>query len=178
MSAQVQAFTHTCFMVTPYDGYVDVCEQLAELTPGDHEKKSALLNSGAEAVENAVKVARAFTGRDAVAVVDHAYHGRTNLTMAMTAKSMPYKHGFGPFAGEVYRAPMSYPFREPRLEGGPISGEAAADRAIDVLEKQVGAASLPVRSRSAPSTIRPRCRRPPSMSGRVCLRSVPVRVCC
>ena len=111
---QVRAFTHTCFMVTPYDGYVDVCELLAELTPGDHEKQSALLNSGAEAVENAVKIARAHTGRDAVAVVDHAYHGRTNLTMAMTSKSMPYKHGFGPFAGEVYRAPMSYPFREPR----------------------------------------------------------------
>jgi 4-aminobutyrate aminotransferase/(S)-3-amino-2-methylpropionate transaminase len=135
---QVQAFTHTCFMVTPYDVYVDVCERLAELTPGDHPKKSALLNSGAEAVENAVKIARAFTGRDAVAVVDHAYHGRTNLTMAMTAKSMPYKAGFGPFAGEVYRAPMSYPFHEP-VE---ISGAAAADRAIDVLEKQVGAAGL------------------------------------
>ncbi len=135
---QVRAFTHTCFMVTPYDGYVDVCEQLAELTPGDHEKRSALLNSGAEAVENAVKVARAFTGRTAVAVVDHAYHGRTNLTMAMTSKSMPYKHSFGPFAGEVYRAPMSYPFREPVT----ISGAAAADRAIDVLEKQVGATNL------------------------------------
>jgi 4-aminobutyrate aminotransferase/(S)-3-amino-2-methylpropionate transaminase len=140
--AQTRAFTHTCFMVTPYDGYVDVCEKLAELTPGDHPKKSALLNSGAEAVENAVKVARAFTGRSAVAVVDHAYHGRTNLTMAMTSKSMPYKQGFGPFAGEVYRAPMSYPFREPATVDGPLSGEAAADRAIDVLEKQVGAANL------------------------------------
>jgi 4-aminobutyrate aminotransferase / (S)-3-amino-2-methylpropionate transaminase / 5-aminovalerate transaminase len=135
---QTRAFTHTCFMVTPYDVYVDVAEKLSELTPGDHEKKSALLNSGAEAVENAVKIARAFTGRSAVAVVDHAYHGRTNLTMAMTAKSMPYKHGFGPFAGEIYRAPMSYPFREP----AEISGEEAADRAIDVLEKQVGAADL------------------------------------
>jgi 4-aminobutyrate aminotransferase/(S)-3-amino-2-methylpropionate transaminase len=139
---QVRAFTHTCFMVTPYDVYVDVCEQLAELTPGDHDKKSVLLNSGAEAVENAVKIARAHTGRSAVAVVDHAYHGRTNLTMAMTAKSMPYKHGFGPFAGEVYRAPMSYPFREPVTQDGPITGEAAADRAIDVLEKQVGASNL------------------------------------
>ena len=135
---QVQAFTHTCFMVTPYDGYVDVCEELARYTPGDHEKRSALLNSGAEAVENAVKVARAFTGRDAVAVVDHAYHGRTNLTMAMTAKSMPYKSGFGPFAGEIYRAPMSYPFRE----ASELTGEQAADRAIDVLEKQVGTGSL------------------------------------
>lgn len=110
--AQVDAFTHTCFMVTPYDGYVDVCAALAELTPGDHAKKSALFNSGAEAVENAVKIARVATGRDAVVVFDHAYHGRTNLTMAMTAKNMPYKNGFGPFAGEVYRAPMSYPLRD------------------------------------------------------------------
>ena len=130
---QVQAFTHTCFMVTPYDGYVDVCAALAELTPGDHAKKSALFNSGAEAVENAVKIARVATGKDAVVVFDHAYHGRTNLTMAMTAKQMPYKHGFGPFAGEVYRAPMSYPLRD-----GGLSGEEAAARAIDVIEKQVG----------------------------------------
>src|SRR3954453_6903565 len=133
---QAAAFTHTCFMITPYDGYVDVCVALAELTPGDHDKKSALFNSGAEAVENAVKIARAATGKDAVAVFDHAYHGRTNLTMAMTAKNMPYKHGFGPFAGEVYRAPMSYPFRDG------LSGENAADRAIDVMEKQIGAQNL------------------------------------
>src|SRR6188472_58158 len=135
---QVAAFTHTCFMITPYDGYVDVCEQLGELTPGDHAKKSALFNSGAEAVENAVKIARVATGRDAVAVFDHAYHGRTNLTMAMTSKNMPYKHGFGPFAGEVYRAPMSYPFRE----ASELTGEQAAARAIDVIEKQVGADNL------------------------------------
>ncbi|MCW2767664.1 MAG: 4-aminobutyrate aminotransferase apoenzyme [Nocardioides sp.] len=133
---QVAAFTHTCFMITPYDGYVDVCAALGELTPGDHAKKSALFNSGAEAVENAVKVARVATGRDAVAVFDHAYHGRTNLTMAMTAKNMPYKQGFGPFAGEVYRAPMSYPFRDG------LTGEQAATRAIDVLDKQVGASNL------------------------------------
>ncbi|HVX54587.1 4-aminobutyrate--2-oxoglutarate transaminase [Nocardioides sp.] len=132
--AQLEAFTHTCFMVTPYDAYVEVCELLAELTPGDHAKKSALFNSGAEAVENAVKIARAHTKRDAVVVFDHAYHGRTNLTMAMTAKQMPYKHGFGPFAGEVYRAPMSYPFRD-----GGLSGTEAAARAVDVIEKQVGA---------------------------------------
>ncbi|HET9761235.1 MAG TPA: 4-aminobutyrate--2-oxoglutarate transaminase [Nocardioidaceae bacterium] len=135
---QARAFTHTCFMVTPYDGYVDVCEKLAELTPGDHDKRSALLNSGAEAVENAVKIARVHTRRSAVAVVDHAYHGRTNLTMAMTSKNMPYKQGFGPFANEVYRAPMSYPFHEP-VE---ISGEAAAERTIDILEKQVGGQNL------------------------------------
>src|ERR687890_1343991 len=135
VSEQVSRFTHTCFMVTPYEGYVEVCEALARLTPGDHAKKSALFNSGAEGVENAVKVARHATGRDAVVVFDHAYHGRTNLTMAMTAKSMPYKHGFGPFAGEVYRAPMSYPFREPAR----ISGAQAAARAIGLIEKQVGA---------------------------------------
>ncbi|MET1058878.1 MAG: aminotransferase class III-fold pyridoxal phosphate-dependent enzyme, partial [Nocardioides sp.] len=134
--AQAQAFTHTCFMVTPYDGYVDVCAALAELTPGDHPKKSALFNSGAEAVENAVKIARVATRRDAVAVFDHAYHGRTNLTMAMTAKNMPYKNGFGPFAGEVYRAPISYPMRDG------LSGAEAAARAIDVLDKQVGAQNL------------------------------------
>src|SRR3954471_11600646 len=114
---QVAAFTHTCFMVAPYEGYVEVCEQLALLTPGDHAKKAALFNSGAEAVENAVKIARVHTGRDAVVVVDHAYHGRTNLTMAMTAKNMPYKQGFGPFAGEVYRVPVSYPFRDGGLTG-------------------------------------------------------------
>ena len=136
VQAQAAAFTHTCFMVTPYAGYVDVCAALAELTPGDHAKKSALFNSGAEAVENAVKIARVATGRDAVAVFDHAYHGRTNLTMAMTSKNMPYKQGFGPFAGEVYRAPMSYPLRDG------LSGADAAARAIDVLDKQVGATNL------------------------------------
>jgi 4-aminobutyrate aminotransferase/(S)-3-amino-2-methylpropionate transaminase len=135
---QVAAFTHTCFMVTPYDGYVDVCAALAELTPGDHAKKSALFNSGAEAVENAVKIARVATGKDAVAVFDHAYHGRTNLTMAMTAKNMPYKNGFGPFAGEIYRLPMSYPLRET----AGIKGEEAAARALDQLDKQVGAQNL------------------------------------
>jgi 4-aminobutyrate aminotransferase/(S)-3-amino-2-methylpropionate transaminase len=133
---QVAAFTHTCFMVAPYEGYVEVCEKLAALTPGDFAKKTALFNSGAEAVENAVKIARVHTGKDAVAVFDHAYHGRTNLTMAMTAKNMPYKNGFGPFAGEVYRAPMSYPFRDG------LSGPEAAARAIEVLEKQVGAENL------------------------------------
>ncbi|HEX4727133.1 MAG TPA: aminotransferase class III-fold pyridoxal phosphate-dependent enzyme, partial [Jatrophihabitans sp.] len=90
--AQVADFTHTCFMVTPYQEYLEVAEQLNELTPGEHEKRSALFNSGAEAVENAVKIARSATGRQAVVAFDHAYHGRTNLTMALTAKNMPYKH--------------------------------------------------------------------------------------
>src|SRR5580704_17082140 len=127
VTEQVGQFTHTCFMVAPYAGYVEVCEQLNKLTPGDHDKKSALFNSGAEAVENAVKIARHATGRNAVVVFDHAYHGRTNLTMAMTAKNMPYKQGFGPFAGEVCRMPMAYPFRWP---GGP---EACAAEALDVI---------------------------------------------
>lgn len=135
---QVGRFTHTCFMITPYEGYVEVCEELASVTPGDHEKRSALFNSGAEAVENAVKVARAATGRQAVVAFDHAYHGRTNLTMALTAKAMPYKHSFGPFAGEVYRMPMSYPFREPVA----ISGADAAARAISMIDKQVGGGNV------------------------------------
>ncbi|RYV52411.1 4-aminobutyrate--2-oxoglutarate transaminase [Pengzhenrongella frigida] len=135
VAAQAADFTHTCFMIAPYEGYVAVCEALARLSPGDHEKRTVLVNSGAEAVENAVKIARRATGRDAVVVFDHAYHGRTNLTMAMTAKAMPYKTGFGPFAGEVYRAPASYPLREPVA----ISGADAAARAIAVIEKQVGA---------------------------------------
>ncbi len=137
VSAQVAAYTHTCFMITPYEGYVEVAEALNRLTPGDFEKRSALFNSGAEAVENAVKIARVHTGRQAVVAFDHAYHGRTNLTMALTAKNMPYKQGFGPFAGEVYRAPMSYPFRD-----GGIDGAEAARRAMDVIDKQVGAGNV------------------------------------
>lgn len=109
----VEQFTHTCFMVTPYECYLEVCEKLNALTPGDHAKKTALFNSGAEAVENAIKIARVATGRTAVVAFDHAYHGRTNLTMALTAKDMPYKHGFGPFASDIYRVPMAYPFRWP-----------------------------------------------------------------
>ncbi|MFL6113879.1 MAG: 4-aminobutyrate--2-oxoglutarate transaminase [Catenulispora sp.] len=136
-SEQLAKFTHTCFMVTPYESYVAVCEALAELTPGDHEKRSALFNSGAEAVENAVKIARAHTKRQAVVVFDHGYHGRTNLTMALTAKVVPYKDGFGPFAPEVYRVPMAYPFRWPT---GPenAAAEALAQTKI-LIEKQVGA---------------------------------------
>ncbi|MDX6286848.1 MAG: 4-aminobutyrate aminotransferase / (S)-3-amino-2-methylpropionate transaminase / 5-aminovalerate [Frankiales bacterium] len=109
---QVERFTHTCFMVTPYESYVSVCEALNRLTPGDHDKRSMLVNSGAEAIENAVKIARLATGRQAVVAFDQGYHGRTLLTLTLTAKAMPYKHGFGPFAPEVYRAPYSYPYRE------------------------------------------------------------------
>ena len=133
---QVARFTHTCFMVTGYEGYVEVCEALNRLTPGAHEKRSALFNSGAEAVENAIKISRAHTGRDAVVVFEHGYHGRTNLTMAMTAKNMPYKQSFGPFAPEIYRVPLSYPFRDGR------SGELAAAEAILKIEKEIGASNV------------------------------------
>ena len=136
IAEQAARFTHTCFMISPYEGYVEVAERLAELTPGANPKKSALFNSGAEAVENAIKIARRFTRRQAVVAFDHAYHGRTNLTMALTAKSMPYKSGFGPFASEVYRAPMSYPFRDG------LSGPDAAAAAITTMEKQIGADNL------------------------------------
>jgi 4-aminobutyrate aminotransferase/(S)-3-amino-2-methylpropionate transaminase len=137
VAAQAASFTHTCFMITPYVGYVQVCEHLNRLTPGSHAKKSALFNSGAEAVENAVKIARHATGRTAIVVMEHAYHGRTNLTMALTAKSMPYKTGFGPFAGDIYRVPMSYPYRSP---GGPTdSGLEAAAEAIQDIHTTIGA---------------------------------------
>lgn len=136
--AQLERFTHTCFMISPYENYVAVCEELNRRTPGEHARRSALFNSGAEAVENAVKIARYATGRPAIAVLDHAYHGRTNLTLALTAKNLPYKHGFGPFAGEVYRTPSSYPFRDP----AGFTGAQAAARVVDQLEQQVGTSNL------------------------------------
>ncbi len=141
--AQVAEFTHTCFMVNPYEQYVAVAEELNRLTPGSGEKRSVLFNSGAEAVENAVKAARVHTRKPAVVAFNHAYHGRTNLAMALTAKSMPYKSGFGPFAPEVYRAPMSYPYRDGLLDKElATDGEKAAARAITVIDSQVGADSL------------------------------------
>ena len=141
--AQVADFTHTCFMVTPYEQYVAVAEHLNRLAPGSGEKRSVLFNSGAEAVENAVKIARSYTRKPAVVAFDHAYHGRTNMTMALTAKSMPYKSGFGPFAPEIYRAPLSYPFRDGLIDKElATDGELAAQRAIDVITNQVGAENL------------------------------------
>jgi 4-aminobutyrate aminotransferase/(S)-3-amino-2-methylpropionate transaminase len=135
---QLERYTHTCFQVVAYEPYVEVCERLNTLAPGDFAKKSLLLTTGAEAVENAVKIARTATGRDAVVAFDNAYHGRTLLTMALTAKTMPYKAGFGPFAPEVYRMPMSYPYRDPLGD----DGVAAARRAITQIENQIGAKSL------------------------------------
>jgi 4-aminobutyrate aminotransferase / (S)-3-amino-2-methylpropionate transaminase / 5-aminovalerate transaminase len=109
---QADRYLHQCFMVGMYEPYVEVCRRLAELSPcRGEEQKSILLNSGAEAVENAVKIARAATGRPAVVVFDRAFHGRTLLTMTMTSKVVPYKRGFGPFAPEVYRASAPYPYR-------------------------------------------------------------------
>ena len=132
----VAQFTHTCFMVTPYESYIAVGEMLNRITPGTFAKKTALFNSGAEAVENAVKIARYHTGKQAVVAFDHAYHGRTNLTMALTAKSMPYKSGFGPFASEIYRVSGSYPLRDG------LTGAQAAAKAIHSIEKQIGAGNL------------------------------------
>ncbi|WP_421840369.1 4-aminobutyrate--2-oxoglutarate transaminase [Mycobacterium sp.] len=141
--AQVAEFTHSCFMVTPYEQYVAVAEQLNRITPVSGEKRSVLFNSGAEAVENAVKIARSYTGKPAVVAFDHAYHGRTNMTMALTAKSMPYKSGFGPFAPEVYRAPLSYPYRDGLVDKEMATdGELAGARALSVIDKQVGAGNL------------------------------------
>ncbi len=140
IAEQAARFTHTCFLVTEYDGFVDVAAALNRLTPGDHAKKTALFSTGAEAVENAIKIARTATGRPAVVVLGHAYHGRTNLTMAMTAKNVPYKQGFGPLAPEVYRVPSPYPYRWP---SGP---ERAAEEAFaalkDIVTTQVGATNV------------------------------------
>jgi 4-aminobutyrate aminotransferase/(S)-3-amino-2-methylpropionate transaminase len=132
VSEQVELFTHTCFQVVPYLGYVEVCERLNTLTPGDHDKRTFLVNSGAEAVENAVKVARYATGRSGVVAFDHGFHGRTLMGLTLTGKAMPYKQGFGPFAPEVYRAPYSDPFR----------GTGTLAQTLDILETTVGAPSI------------------------------------
>lgn len=133
VAEQAAKLTHTLFTVTPYENYVRVAEKLAEVTPGDFEKHSVLVNSGAEAVENAAKIARRFTGRRALVVLDHAFHGRTNMTMAMTYRPWPEREGMGPFPGEIYSVPVSYPFRDG------LTGEEAAERTIDYIETHVGA---------------------------------------
>ena len=134
---QVQAFTHTCFTVAPYMGYIEVCEKLNAITPGTFKKKSILVNSGAEAVENAVKIARHYTKRQAIVVFEHSYHGRTNLTMALTAKNMPYKEGFGPFAPEIYRVPMPYAFHW--VGNQATITEDAIEMITGKIEKEIGA---------------------------------------
>jgi len=137
---QAERFTHTCFMVTEYDAAVQVAATLNRLTPGDHEKRTGLFTTGAEAVENAIKIARTYTGRDAVVVLSHAYHGRTLLTMTMTAKNVPYKEGFGPFAPEVYRVPSPYVYRwtGAATDEAEIAQEAF-DQLVDVITTQIGA---------------------------------------
>jgi 4-aminobutyrate aminotransferase / (S)-3-amino-2-methylpropionate transaminase / 5-aminovalerate transaminase len=125
--AQLDRFAHVCFPVSTYEPYVELAERLNRLTPGTHEKRTFFVNSGAEAVENAVKVARFYTGRQAVLCFEHGFHGRTNLAMALTSKVMPYKKGFGPFAPEVYRIPFPYCYR---CAEGPEGGRCCmADRA-------------------------------------------------
>lgn len=138
VSNQVAKLTHTLFTVTPYEPYVRAGELLTSHAPGNFKKKAAFFNSGAEAVENAVKIARKATGRTEIAVFDHSYHGRTNLTMSMNFKVHPYGTGFGPLAGSVHHAPMSYPYRDP----AEMTGPEAATRAITYLEKRVGAAQI------------------------------------
>ena len=133
----VAAFTHTNFTTAPYMGYIEVCEALNRLTPGNFKKKSILQNSGAEAVENAIKIARHYTKRPAIVVFEHAYHGRTNLTMALTAKNVPYKEGFGPFANEIYRMPMPYPYRW--MGDQATIAEDALKMVITKIEKEIGA---------------------------------------
>jgi len=136
VSQQAAKVTHTLFAVAGYEPYIRVCELLAEHTPGDFPKKSVLVNSGAEAVENAVKIARKYTGRTEVAVLHHGYHGRTNLTAAMNYNMHPYGTGFGPLAGSVHHAPNSYPYTDH------LSGAEAAERTITYLEKRVGASQI------------------------------------
>jgi 4-aminobutyrate aminotransferase / (S)-3-amino-2-methylpropionate transaminase / 5-aminovalerate transaminase len=138
-AAQLRKFTHTCYLVNPYESYVDVCERLNALAPVP-DARTALFNTGAEAVENAVKVARAATGRPAVVAFDHAYHGRTLLTMSLTAKNTPYKQGFGPFATEVYRAPMAYPYRWP--SGPEKCAEEAVAALTELVDRQVGSGNV------------------------------------
>jgi 4-aminobutyrate aminotransferase/(S)-3-amino-2-methylpropionate transaminase len=136
---QVDRFTHTCMHVTMSEPYVALAERLNQLVPGDGPRRTMFANSGAEAVENAVKIARYFTKRPAVVVFDHAFHGRTLLAMAMTAKVMPYKQGFGPTAPDVHRLPFAYQYRCPT--GGETPEECAdrcAEYAIAQMEKQIG----------------------------------------
>lgn len=132
---QSERFMHTCFMVTPYEGYVRLTEELNRRTPGNFPKKTMLVNSGAEAVENAVKIARHYTKRQAIVAFEDAFHGRTQLALTLTGKSAPYKSGFGPFAPEVYRAPYAYCYRCPYRLNYPSCGVACAG-AMDLLFKR------------------------------------------
>jgi len=135
---QVANLTHTLFTLTPYEQYVEVCELLNKHTPGNFKKKSVLFNSGSEAVENAVKIARKATRKNGIVVFDHAYHGRTNLTFSMNFKAAPYGNGMGPTAPSIQHVPMSYPYRDPQG----MTGVEAAQRSINYIEKRVGVEDL------------------------------------
>jgi 4-aminobutyrate aminotransferase/(S)-3-amino-2-methylpropionate transaminase len=135
---QLELDTHTCFHVTASEPYIELAERLNALAPGDHAKKTMFANSGAEAVENAVKIARSYTKRQAVVVFDHAFHGRTLLAMSLTAKVMPYKQGFGPFAPEVYRLPFAYPYRCPMGSSAEDCATSCLAYAIDEMHKHIG----------------------------------------
>ncbi len=126
--AQLDHFAHVCFPVVSYEPYIALAERLNAVTPGTHDKRTVLVNSGAEAIENAVKIARAHTGRQAVVCFEHAFHGRTNLAMAMTSKVRPYKSGFGPFAPEIYRLPYPYCYRCSARPAGGSCCLASPDR--------------------------------------------------
>ena len=138
---QVQALTHACFQVAGYESYVSVAEALCRLTPGTHEKRALLVSTGAEAVENAVKMARAYTKRAGVLCFEHAFHGRTLLGMSLTGKASPYKAGLGPFAPEVYRLPYPYAYRgiaAPQLDTALKTIVSPTDLAAIILEPVLG----------------------------------------
>jgi 4-aminobutyrate aminotransferase/(S)-3-amino-2-methylpropionate transaminase len=139
VKAQVDKSLHECFHVAMYEGYVELAETLNRLTPGDHPKRTMLANSGAEAVENAVKISRYATERDAIVGFTNAFHGRTLMGMTLTAKEMPYKRGFGPFAPEVHRVPFAYCYRCPFGTSYPTCGMACAEFTADVIDSQIGA---------------------------------------
>ncbi len=136
---QADKYLHTCFHVVPYDLYIDLAAQLNELAPGDHHKMTMFVNSGAEAVENAVKIARHATGRQAIISFENAFHGRTNMTMTLTSKVKPYKFGFGPFAPETYRMPFAYCYRCPFGLTHPTCNVACADHLEDFFINNVAA---------------------------------------
>jgi 4-aminobutyrate aminotransferase/(S)-3-amino-2-methylpropionate transaminase len=138
-SAQLERSTHSCFHVTPYESYVRLAERLNALVPGDFPKKTLLANSGAEAVENAVKIARVATGRPAVLAFEDGFHGRTLLAMSLTSKVHPYKAGFGPFAPETYRAPYAYCYRCAYHLSYPSCGVACVDALEDYFNRYVEA---------------------------------------
>ena len=138
-TAQLQRFTHTSFNVVPYESYVALAERLNRLTPGSFAKKTFFVNSGAEAVENAVKIARAFTGRQAVLAFEDGFHGRTLLALSLTSKVHPYKAGFGPFAPEIYRAPYAYCYRCSYNLQHPSCGVACVDALEDLFKRDVAA---------------------------------------